>query len=110
MGGRRLVITQSRLSTEFVQVDVGVTTEAGTPGDPSGDVVQMAFARPGALPADGDWHTAAWVSTSAGWAAQVLVGPQNGGIVLAPGPWVRFVKVTDSPEIPVRSVPGLTIS
>lgn len=100
--------SMSRLSTEYVQVQVSFTV-AGAASDPTGDVAQMAFVPPGAIPASGDWHTASWETVGAAHYAQCLVGP-SGDVVLRPGTYTVWVKITDSPEIPVRSPSQLTIT
>ena len=103
------MITLSRLSTEYVQVQVSFTV-AGAPVSPTGDTVVMAFTKGGAIPGNSDWHPAVWEVTGATYYAQCLVGPANGGIVLAPGIWSVWVRVTDSPEVPVRSPAQLQIT
>ena len=100
--------SMSRLSTEYVQVQVTFTVD-GASVSPTGDTVQMAFMQGGAIPATSDWHTASWHTTGASYFAQCLVGPANGGISLNPGNYSIWLKVTDSPEIPVRSPSQLAI-
>jgi hypothetical protein len=106
------MLTQSRLSTKFVQVKVGFTV-AGVPQNPTGDVVQMAFMDGGAIPVSGDWQTASWETVGAGisavYYAECLVGPA-GGVVLPPGVWTVYVRVTDNPEVPAEPAAQLTIT
>jgi hypothetical protein len=102
------LITISRLSTEYVQVQVTFTV-SGAQVNPTGDTVQMAFTHGGALPGVSDWHTASWETAGTVHYAQCLVGP-SGGVVLAPGTWNVWLKVTDSPEVPVRSPAQLQIT
>lgn len=54
--------------------------------------------------------TAAWATDVSGnyWAT-ILVGPENGGIALAAGSFVCWVRVTDSPAVPVEPGPVLLI-
>lgn len=96
-------LTQSVLSTEPVQVLVEAIDADGA-YDPTADVVQFAFTNAGAYPAaqPSQWHTGSWVTFPGGqyW-AQVIVGPQNGGVALATGTWALWVKVTDDPAVPV---------
>jgi hypothetical protein len=100
-----LVIHQSVLSTEYVQVDV---TADGGVYDPTAGPVAMAFVVSG-NPGSGDWNTGSWdVPTTGGYVAQCLVGPGSGGVALAPGTYVIWLKVTDNPEVPVRAV-GLLV-
>ena len=97
-------LTQSSLSTQYVQVLVRAT--AAIPYDPSRDLVAFAFtnarAFPAQVPGDGDWNPGTWdVWPGPLYYAQILVGPANGGVVLSTGTWQSWVKISDSPEIPV---------
>jgi hypothetical protein len=85
----------SSLSTEYITVTVTATV-AGNPIDLSGDVVAWAFADPGVPPAT--WIVGDWSNGS----ARVLVGPAVNP--LPKGTRDVWLKVTDSPEIPVRKV------
>jgi hypothetical protein len=102
------VITLSRLSTEYVLVQVSFTV-SGAAVSPTGDTVQMAFTHGGALPASGDWHSASWETAGTQYYARCLVGPAS-GVILAPGTYAVWVKITDSPEVPVRSPAQLAIT
>lgn len=96
-----MVIAASSL--EFVRVKVSAT-ENGQPVDPSADVVAMAFVKPGAAPAT--FVTATWEADGTSYHARCLIGP-GGTVTLAPGDYVVWVKITDSPEAPVLRAPGL---
>jgi len=94
----------SSLSNEYIKVAVDFTV-AGVITDPTADVVQMAFLAPGTDPTGPDWVTGSWESdtTIVGHPiryARVVVGPS--GKVLVKGSYVVWVRVTDSPEIPVK--------
>jgi hypothetical protein len=103
-------LTQMSVSTQLVQQEIEATL-LGQPHDPTGDVVTMAFMPyPSSNygtppnPGPGDWHAASWETDTAGllptyWAV-CLVGPANGGLVLAAGRYRIAVKVTDNPEVP----------
>jgi hypothetical protein len=73
--------------------------------DPTSFPVQFAFtleSYPETQPGDDDWLTASWsVGPGPQYWAQCLVGPANGGTVLAVGLYQVWVKVTGSPEVPV---------
>jgi len=98
----------SSLSTVYVQVPVSATFN-GIIHDPTADTVQMAFMTGTAKPSGPDWHTGGW-DTAPGpvYSAQVLIGP-SGGVSLAVGVYTVWLKITDSPEIPVDTVGFLTI-
>jgi len=102
-------IAVSHLSLEYVSVPVTVTTLAGAAYNPTGDTVQMAF-MPQATQAPGsaDWQTAIWSTDTSDllypYSANCLIGP-GGTITLGIGTYVIYVKVTDSPEIPVLQAP-----
>ena len=104
-------LSQSVLSTQFVQVQV-IATSDGSLYDPTADVVQMAFipqSYPAAQPGPSDWVAAAWETDPgpAYWAS-ALIGPANGGTALAVGSFTIWVRVTDSPAVP--ALPGPTLS
>jgi hypothetical protein len=103
----------SQLATEYVLVPVTVT-KAGEPYNPTGDTVQFAFAPTATyVPQSADWQTGSWVTDTTNvlypYSAQCLVGPA-GTINLGIGNYVIYVKITDSPEIPVLTAGYLQIS
>lgn len=98
------MITQSALSREYVAVAITAKT-AGTPVNPTGDVVEFAFTTVTAKPAPGDWKTGSWDGTQphqpdGAYIAHCLVGP-GGTVELAAGQYVMWVRITDNPEVPV---------
>jgi hypothetical protein len=102
----------SALSTQYILIPVRATS-GGAPYNPTADVVAMAFADGWAEPGSGAWNTGSWASTSTVngyYLAQCLVGPQNGGNVLAIGTWNVWLRITDNPEVPVISAGTLTIT
>lgn len=106
-------LTTSVLSTELIPVKVTATINGQSTYNPTGDTIQMAFMTTG-NPAPSDWKAATWqiVVQSAGpvYIAQCLVGPGVGGVALAVGIYAIWVKITDSPEVPVRQVGILQIT
>jgi hypothetical protein len=93
------VWTQSSLSRQYIPVQVRA------PVDPRGDSVQFAFLTTGE-PANTDWATAVWdsapVAAGGAYTARCLVGP-GGTVTLAAGVYTLWVKITDSPEVPVMA-------
>lgn len=100
----------SSLSTEYVRVPVSAF-EDGVEVNPSPLAVEMAFPAYGVEPAGGDWVTAEWEPGAAcgGWFARCLVGPA-GAVTLANGSYDVWVRVTDSPETPVRKAGPIRIT
>ncbi|HEY6018358.1 MAG TPA: hypothetical protein VIY48_00200 [Candidatus Paceibacterota bacterium] len=99
-------LTISHLSLEYVKVQIEAE-QNGAAINPSGDVVQMAFPVQGVDPVTGDWKTASWevaapptVTKTEYW-ARCLVGT-GGAVALAAGRYDIWIKVTDSPEVPVQ--------
>lgn len=94
------VLYQSALSLQYVQAQVEVTSE--DPYDPTGDAVTFAFTRsPLTEPADDDWTPATWTTwPGPQYWAQLLIGP-GGNLQLADGTWQAWLRITDSPEVPV---------
>jgi len=87
----------------YVKAPVRVKKQ-GVPYDPTGDVVAVAFMSGRATPTSGDWKTASWetdaTTTPSTYFARCLVG-SGGATTLVAGLYEMWVKVTDSPEIPV---------
>lgn len=97
-------LTISSLSKEYVRVRV-TAREDGAVVNPTADTVEMAFTASEAEPSGGDWKTAEW-ETDANtepdtYYARCLVGP-GGTVALTDGTYRVWVKITDSPEIPVK--------
>lgn len=106
-------IGMSHLATEYVFVPIAAT-KSGAPYNPTGDAVQFAFMpTPTQVPQPADWQPGAWDTDTASviypYSAKCLVGPA-GTIALGIGTYVMYVKITDSPEIPVLVVGQLQIS
>ena len=101
-------VIMSSLSTEYVQSAVSAVA-AGVTVNPTTDAVAFAFVPVGSTPTSGDWHTGSWDTALATgtYLAQVLIG--TGGVTLAAGTYAAWVKVTDSPEIPVAQIGTIQI-
>jgi hypothetical protein len=97
-------IGMSHLSTQYYLVPVAAT-KVGVTYNPTGDTVQFAFMPTAtAVPQVSDWVAGAWDTNTSSvlfpYSAKCLVGPSgttNPGI----GRYYTYVKITDSPEIPV---------
>jgi hypothetical protein len=96
-------------ATSLEEVPVSVTAPAGV--NPTGDTVQMAFlaSPPPTQPGPGDWKVATWQSTSTPYIALCLVGP-GGTTTLIAGQWSVWIKITASPEAPVKYAGILQVS
>lgn len=99
------MLAVSRASTEYIRVPMA-SERSGAPYDPTGDTVQMAFLTGAGPPESGDWKTASWDTDSTTYPptyrAQCLIGPAGGTVTLTAGVYSVWVKVTDSPEVPVK--------
>ena len=70
--------------------------------DPTGLLVSMAVKPYNEEPVAGDFKTAAWLTEDGRHYAVVLIGQVGTGIgVLGEGIYKSWVKITDTPEIPV---------
>ncbi|RCH70454.1 hypothetical protein DT019_02915 [Streptomyces sp. SDr-06] len=108
-----MTITQSAASLQYVQASV-IATVGGNPLNPTGDVVQFAFLTGSGTPTGPDWKAGSWDGTQPrppgnAYLAQCLVGP-GGTVTLTPGTYTIWIKIMDSPEIPVINVGLLTIT
>lgn len=103
-------LEQSVLSLEYVQVPVSITVNC-VPYDPTGDVVEFAFMPVGTDPAPADFKFGIWVACGVPlqFTAEILVGP-GGTFVLPVGTYEIWIRIVDTPEIPVRSVGFLAIT
>lgn len=102
----------SSLSKEYVRVRV-FAKNAGAAVNPTADVVEMAFKSDGTEPSTPDWKTAAWETDATTdpdtYYARCLVGP-GGTVTLTDGSYDVWVRVTDSPEIPVKKAGRLVVT
>lgn len=96
-------------ATSLEEVPVSITAPPAI--NPTGDTVAMAFLAvpPPVQPGPSDWQTATWQSTSAPYIALCLVGP-GGTTTLAAGQWYVWVKITATPEVPVKFAGVLQVS
>ena len=100
--------TLSVLATEYLNYKV-VAKRAGVVVDPTVDSVQFAFTRNDDSPSN--WVTGSWDTYPDGsTVAKILIGPANSGVALAVGQWIPWIRVTDSPEVPIVELPTLTIT
>lgn len=91
-------MTVSSLSKEYIHVPVDASL-GGTAYDPTADVVSFALPATGVAPTV--WVVGSWLTVGSTYYARVLVGPGT-SFILTAGVYDVWVKVTDSPEIPVR--------
>lgn len=98
---------------EYVYLPVKATNSAGASVDIDALTVEAAFVAGLDDPAEDDWVAATWEAggpDSAGYyQARVLIGT-GGDVELAEGAWQAWVRVTDSPEVPVRHVGQLNVT
>lgn len=103
-----ITLTQLAGSTEPIQFAIKAITAEGDGLDPTGDPVAVAFALITSPPVTFDPDTATW--NMATWSVQpgnpdpvywVNVLPGPGGIPVAAGSYVAYVKITDNPAVPV---------
>ena len=102
-------ISISHLSLQYVGIPVKTVTLTGAAYNPTSDTVQMAFMPQATqFPGNSDWQAAIWATLPGNviypYAAYCLVGP-GGTVNPGMGTYVMYLKITDSPEIPVL-VPG----
>jgi hypothetical protein len=104
------VSAQSSLSLQYVPFQV-LPSAFGPIVNPTSDPVQFAFTLGGADPAV--WYAGSWAGTTAllngAYTALCLVGP-GGTVALPRGTYSTWIKITDSPEIPVIGAGQLQIT
>lgn len=94
----------SRLSTQYYLVPVAAA-KAGVPYNPTSDTVQFAFMPQATqVPGNSDWVAGSWDTVTSNllypYSAKCLVGPA-GTTSLGIGTYYVYLKIADSPEIPV---------
>ena len=99
--------TIEAVSLEYVRVQV-TALKSGAAYDPTTDVVKIAFVLSGEKAATATWYTASWEQSDETYWAGCLVGP-GGTATLTAGLYSVYVKVTDSPEVPVKLAGSLTV-
>lgn len=99
------MITLHRSSREYVRFLVRARLE-GKHYDPTDDLVEFSFPTSGSQPTD--WESGAWETVGRDFYALILVGPS--AVALTPGDYDVYVRVTDSPEVPVHFVDKLRIT
>lgn len=91
-----MTLAISSLSKEYIKAPVTADV------DPTDSAVAFAFTDIGAEPADDDWTAGEWVDgETSPYIARILVGP-GGDIELDDGRYWCWLRITDSPEIPVE--------
>jgi hypothetical protein len=107
-------ISQNVSSLQYVRVQVTAIVGGNTAYNPSSDAVSFGFAALGANPniAPTTWYAGSWETDAIGgvssYIARCLVGPA-GTYTPVRGNYLVWLKVTDSPEIPVLPVGQLNI-
>lgn len=99
-------------STDYVAVDVsalflGTSTSVD---DITSDPVFFAFTQNGADPITGDFHAGTWIDGGPPYEAAILIGPENGGLVLPVGQYTIWFKLVDFPTVPIINVGTLNIT
>lgn len=103
--------TISASSLEYVRVPVSAT-ESGAAVNPTADTVTMAFMSTASAPGGSDLKTSSWetdtTTTPDTYYARCLVG-SGGAVTLTAGLYTVWVKVTDSPEAPLKRAGQLRV-
>jgi hypothetical protein len=90
---------------------VGILVPPGsaTVGNPTQFTVQFAFTATN-VASPVTWYNGTWVTTSAPYIAQLLVGPANGGLVLAKGTYGIWARIVTPTQVPAIEVGTLTLT
>lgn len=85
-------------STQYIYVQI-TSSIVATPYNPTSLPVAVAITPPNVPPTV--FTTAAWLAGQAVPTVKFLIGPLNGGMVLAPGDYDVYIQITNTPEVPV---------
>ncbi len=91
-----MTIRIEALSTEYIHIPV--TSD----GDVTAAPVSIAIVARGTEPDSGDWQNAAWKPNTTPPQATVLIGPGTPFGLEQGSAYDVWVRVTESPEIPIR--------
>ena len=110
-----IVFTQGIATLQYLRVAVSATVN-GASYNPTVDVVQFGFqpeATYTASEAPSTWYSGSWETVGTGaqvsYVAKCLVGPGGTFAPTAPVDYWVWIKITDSPEIPVLFVGELQV-
>lgn len=89
-----------RDSVEYLKVPITAPADVtlGT------QTVEMAVLSPETRPIEDDWNTAEWADSTT---ARLLLGP--GALPLAAGTYKVWLRLTDTPEVPVLTAGTITV-
>ena len=106
--------TMDRGSLDDFLIPVTQLIAEGANPSPIQDAVSFAFTIGGLpvrfRPTNADWTTGFWLQANGLLYAGILVGPPTGSVILAPGIWTAWIRVTDNPTAPQVAVDVLTIT
>jgi len=103
-------LTLPAATLEYVRFPVRATVN-GAAYNPTADAVQLAFlTSEAAQPVGGDYKAGSWeTGANSTYLARCLVGPA-GTVTLTAGLYYVWIKITDSPEVPVMLAGTLEIT
>jgi len=111
-----IVINQSVATLQYVRIQVNATVNGNTSYNPTSDTVQFAFLNTASniqTTAPSSWVAASWetggTTQSPIYVAKCLVGP-GGTFVPSTATYWIWMKITDTPEIPVLFVGQLVVT
>jgi hypothetical protein len=99
-------VSISSMSSEYIQVPV-MAQIGGQPYNPTNDSIYFSFVQ-GYYGNPSVWILGSWSTTVQGtYLAQCLIG--QAGNVLQPGTYTVWLKITDSPEVPVKQAGTINV-
>jgi hypothetical protein len=99
--------TISALSKEYIRVRVDAE-KSGVIYDPTGDAVTFAFTTSNNL-VGATWYGGTWETVGTEYFARCIVGPAGTVTLVAGNTYIVWVKITDSPEIPIKNAGTLQV-
>lgn len=104
----QIIFSIASISTEFLSADISAKS-GGVSFDPTSDEVDFAFISGPTEPQSEDWNAGSWVSGGPPYIAEILIGPDNSGLILAKGSYIVWCKVVTTSQVPKFSIGTLII-
>jgi len=103
-----ITVSIAAISTVYLPANISASI-GGISFNPTSDEVDFAFISGSAKPQSGDWNTGSWIVGGPPYIAEILIGPENSGLVLPVNSYTVWCRVVATPQVPIFPVGTLII-